>query len=88
MPKISKPKNIICESHQFGKQSWVQFKEKDHSTSRPLELIHTDFCGPVRTQSPSDEIYSMLLIDDYARMIWFGLLKENFEAFDKFKIFK
>ena len=30
----------------------------------------------------------MLLIDDYTRMTWVTFLKENSEAFEKFKIFK
>jgi hypothetical protein len=46
MPKISKPENVVYKSCQFGKQSRVQFKEKENSTTRPLEMIHTDLCGP------------------------------------------
>jgi hypothetical protein len=70
MPKISKPENTICKSCQFGKQSRVQFKAREHSTTRPLELIHTDLCGPTSTQSPRGERYFILLIDDYTR--WLG----------------
>jgi hypothetical protein len=42
MPKISKPKNVVYKSCQFGKQSSVQFKEKENSTTWPLEMIHTN----------------------------------------------
>jgi hypothetical protein len=52
MPKISKPKNIVYTSCSFGKRSRVQFKEIEHSTTQPLELIHIDLCGPTSTQSP------------------------------------
>jgi transposase InsO family protein len=51
-------------------------------------LIHTDLYGPTSTQSPRGERYFILLIDDYTRMAWVGLLKHKFEAFEEFKIFK
>ena len=47
--------------------------------SKPLELIHTDLCGPVRKN---------LFIDDFSRMCWIGLLKHRDDRFEKFKIFK
>ena len=46
MPKIHKPKIGICEACQHGKQTRVEFKTKEHSTTRPLELVHTNLCGP------------------------------------------
>ena len=46
MPDIRKPKNIMCEPCQHGKQIRIEFKTKEHSTTRPLELVHTDLCGP------------------------------------------
>ena len=30
----------------------------------------------------------MLVIDDYSRLTWVSFLKEKFEAFEKFKVFK
>jgi hypothetical protein len=30
----------------------------------------------------------MLIIDDYSRLTWVAFLKEKFEAFEKFKVFK
>ena len=50
MLKISRPSNTLCEACRHGKQTKVQFKTKEHFASHPLELIHTDLCGPVRTK--------------------------------------
>lgn len=50
-PKISKPTNNICKSCQLGEKPRTNFKIKEDSTSRPLELVHIDLCGPVRTQT-------------------------------------
>ena len=30
----------------------------------------------------------MILVDDFSRIMWVAFLKEKYEAFDKFKIFK
>jgi hypothetical protein len=51
MSKIIKPPIPICKNCQHGKQTKVRFKTKEYSTSKPLELVHTDLCGPTRTKS-------------------------------------
>ena len=38
----------ICKQCQHGKQTSVGFKTKEYSTTNPLEIIHTDICGPMR----------------------------------------
>jgi len=82
------PDNTICKSCQFGKQTRTNFPKKEGSASRPLELVHTDICGPSRTKSPRGEEYFILFIDDFSRMVWIGLMKHKDEAFENFKSFK
>ena len=88
MTKIIKPSNYICRHFQHGKQTRVRFKTKEYSTSKPLELVHTDLCGPTRTKSLQGESYFMMFIDDFTRMVWVCFLKEKSEALNKFKAFK
>ena len=88
MPEIKKPKNSMCEPCQHGKQTRVEFKTKEHSTTRPLELVHTDLCGPTQSKGLDGEEYFMLLIDDFTRMTWVCLLQKKSKAFGCFKIFK
>ena len=47
-----------------------------------------DLCGPSRKEGTGKENYFMLVIDDYSRLTWVAFLKEKYEAFEKFKIFK
>ena len=54
----------------------------------PIEIVHTNLCGPTRTKILQGEYYFMLFIDDYTRMTWAKFIKEKLEAFEKFKIFK
>ena len=88
MPTIKKPPNTICKSYQLGKQTRTSFKNKDVSTSRPLQLVHMDLCGPLRTNAPGGESYFMLIIDDFTILTWVEFLKYKSEAIEKFKIFK
>jgi hypothetical protein len=68
LPKVIKPSNSICKHCQKGKQTIASFKTKKNSTTKPLELIHTDLCGPTRTKIIYKENYFMLIIHDYTRM--------------------
>ena len=64
------------------------FKPKDMvTTSKPLELIHMDLCGPMRTQSRSGKQYVFVIVDDYNRFTWTLFLISKDEAFDEFVSF-
>ena len=77
IPKITKPTNVICKHCQHGKQTKVDFKTNEYSTTKPLKIVHTDLCGPMRTKGLEGELYFMLLIDDYTRMTWVCFLKKK-----------
>ena len=66
----------------------VEFKTKEYSTTKPLEIVHTNLCGTMRTKGLEGELYFMLLIVDYTRMTWVYFLKKKSKAFECFKIFK
>jgi hypothetical protein len=88
LPCIQQPASS-CESCILGKHhkekfvSCVSYREKD-----PLEILHTDLCGPMQTPSLTGCVYFMTFIDDFIRKTWLYLLKQNSEAFDVFKKFK
>jgi hypothetical protein len=50
MPLITKPTNTLCKHCQQGKQTKTRFKSKEHSMTRPLEIVHTDLVGPNTTK--------------------------------------
>ena len=45
----------------------------------------TDLCGPIGIESYSGEIFFILFIDEYSRMMTIMYLKEKLEAFQMFK---
>lgn len=59
--------STFCDECVKGKKNKVSFRTKEHNTSRPLEIIHTDLYGPTRTRALTGERYFMLFIDDYSR---------------------
>jgi hypothetical protein len=75
----------ICDACQLGKQIKSSFKKmKVISTSRPLELLHMDLFGPIRTASLSGKLYTFVIVDDYSRYIWALFLIHKNEAHKAF----
>ena len=88
LPNIQHP-NEICESCVLSKQHRHSFgKQFDWRASKPLELIHTDVCGPLRPLSNRQNRYFLTFIDDYSRKTWVYFLKRKSEVFEYFKEFK
>lgn len=58
----------ICECCIKGKMARKSFpKESTNKTEKPLDLIHTDVCGPMQTKTPGNKRYILTLIDDFSR---------------------
>lgn len=55
----------VCDVCQLSKQPQLPFEAADSSTSRPLELLHSDLMGPISPPSRNGEKYLLTLLDDY-----------------------
>jgi hypothetical protein len=88
MPQIMKPTNTLCKHCQQGKKTKTRFKSKEYSTTRTLEIMHTDLVGPTTTKGLKGEKYFMLLVYDYTRMNAVFFLGNNSEDFENFKVYK
>ena len=58
---------IKCDICIEGKMTSTPFKRRENISKKPLELVHTDLCGPMRTQSVGGARYFLTFIDDYSR---------------------
>ncbi|KAL4304010.1 hypothetical protein GQ457_10G012770 [Hibiscus cannabinus] len=88
IPTISHP-NQLCEACLLGKHARSSFpKEATSRATEPLQLVHTDACGPIKPPSFGKSRYFLLFIDDYNRKTWVYFLKQKSEAFGAFKNFK
>ena len=88
LSKIVKPTNTICKECVLAKHNRASFPSKKFTTIAKLEIAHTDLSGPTKTKGFYGKRYFMIIVDDFSRMMWVAFLKEKYEAFDKFKIFK
>ena len=54
----------VCKRCQHGKQTRARFKTKEYSTTKPLDIVHIDLYGPMRTKGMKGEKYFLLFVDD------------------------
>jgi hypothetical protein len=47
------------------------------TTSRPLELLHMNFFGPVAYLSIGGSKYGLVIVDDFSRFTWFSFCRIN-----------
>ena len=57
-------------------------------SSRKLELVHSDVCGPMHTESIGGRKYFVTFIDDYSRCCAVYFVRHKSEVLDKFKEFE
>ncbi|KAI5313515.1 hypothetical protein L3X38_042691 [Prunus dulcis] len=81
--------SVVCEGCMLGKQHRDSFPlESTWRASHPLELVHTDICGPMKTDSISGNKYFLLFTDDCTRMSWVYFIRNKSSALECFRKFK
>ena len=77
-----------CEPCILGKMKRSSIPKKSFSrSSKPLELIHSDVCGPLQTPSHGGSKYFVSFTDDYSRYSTVYFMKNKSEVLSKFKEF-
>lgn len=80
--------DITCIQCSEGKQSRLPFSNLGTRATQPLELIHSDLCGPMENKSCSGMRYFISFVDDYTRMVHVYLMKDKLNVLEIFKDFK
>lgn len=80
--------DYLCESCAHGKQHRQKFASSSRKTKEPFELVHTDVCGRLETESLNGGLYFLTFIDDFTRYVWIFVLKRKSEVFARFKEWK
>lgn len=77
-----------CESCYKGRMSRFPFRGSEVGKSRvPLELIHTDICGPMETESLGGAKYFVTFIDDATAFASVYMMSQRSEVSEKFRKF-
>ena len=77
-----------CEGCAWGKSTRLPFPPSDKRATEPLELVHTDLDGPMRTQAIGGYKYFAGFIDDYSGLARAYYLKSKSDAFQAFLDYK
>ena len=81
---INKAKKV-CEVCLEAKQTRSPFKSERTRASRPLEIIHTDVCGPVDPVTWDGKKYFTTFLDDYTHFLMVYLIEGKYEVIDAIK---
>lgn len=78
----------FCKFCVIGKQCKVKFKIANPTSKGVLDYIHFDIWDPVDVISKGGYYYFLTFIDDYSRKVWVYFMKQKFETFEKFRVWK
>lgn len=77
----------LCEVCTQGKFTQTRNREPDRKAKKPLELVHTDLAGPMRTPSIEGHRYAQSFTDDYSGTMFVYFLKcksDTIQATERF----
>ena len=82
-------KDGVCSVCVLRKNNQGSFeKHASWHASVPLELVHSDLCGPLPSASFSSFKYFLTFINDYSKCTWVYFLQLKSEVFKIFLAYK
>ncbi|KAM1646825.1 hypothetical protein FF2_008255 [Malus domestica] len=85
---LSHSTKSFCSDYALGKCSRLPFTSTFCTTSKPLELVHTDVWGPSHVAYCQDFRYYVIFVDDFTRYCWFYPLKYKSDVMSTFMQYK
>lgn len=78
-----------CEICIKGKMTRLPFNTSEGiKTKEPLEVVHTDVCGPMQVETYAGSKYFVTFIDDFTRYCCVYFIKNKSDVFEIFKEYK
>ena len=77
----------VCEQCLAEKATWKPFGEATRAQN-PLQLIHSNICGPMKFRARHDAHYFITFINDFTHFGIVYLISHRYEALDCFKHFQ
>jgi hypothetical protein len=84
---FKKIKDEVCEPCVLEKQTRKSFPASKRESQGPMDLIHTDVCGPMQTKTPGGRCYFVSFTDDYSRSAVIQLLSNKNQVQDALEAF-
>ena len=60
---------MMCHGCKAGKSTCKPFPGSAKTTSRILEIVHSDLAGPMQVKSIQGSLYTATFVDDYSRHV-------------------
>lgn len=79
---------LTCTTCSEGKQSRQPFNNVGSRATQPLEIVHSDVCGPMEALSLGGMRYFINFVDDYTRKVYVYFMKDKLNVLNIFKDFK
>lgn len=80
-----KQETVNCDPCKIAKSRTKSFKSIGQIRStRPLELVHMDLCGPMQTTAIGGHRYFLTITDDFSRKVTVYPVKEKSDVFSCF----
>ena len=85
---VDPPDEEPCDGCAYGKSTRLPFPPSEKRATEPLELVHTDLDGPMRTQAIGGWSYFAGFIDNYSGLAREYYLKHKLDVIQAFLDFK
>lgn len=76
-----------CEMCIHANHTRLPFADQRKRATRPMEIVHTDVCGPITPETWDRNRYFITFLDDYTNYVTVYLMEQKEEAFVKLKEF-
>lgn len=87
--KLRDVDNFSCEHCHIEKSHRRSFEKSDNKrVCEPGEMIHSDVCGPMQTESLGGARYFLLFKDEATGFRYVYFIKNKSDVFDCFKVFE
>lgn len=74
----------VCEPCTYGKQISKPFYSRGgERSSRVLQLIHSDVCGPITPPTHNGKRYFVTFMDDFTHFTVVNLMEKKSEVMDR-----
>ena len=88
MPQIKAPAEV-CEGCVAGKPPRNSFNVSlPPRAKEPLGVVCSDVCGPIEPCTYGENLYFVIFVDEFTRMLWVYPIKRKSEVFVVFQKFK
>ena len=88
LPRLRFSPSHTCSSCHLGKHARTRMpKTATHRASQILELVHSDVCGPFKTNSTGGARYFITFVDDFSRKLWIYFISQKSQVLEKFQHF-